>query len=292
LELPCDKTDKELFHASTIVKVGKGDMTNFWYSTWLEVRSPRNLAPTLFQKSRRKNFTVQRALQNNFWIAQVCPLTTEKEIKEYADLWEENQLTHRDTESDDQITWRWTQTGEYTTKSAYHIQFRGRTKTRNISQIWKAKTEPKCRFFAWILLHKKILTANNLAKKGWPHDPQCKLCSNAAETPTHLCKDCPFTKAVWSQLSTWYKLQNLPASDSTQSVCGWWKKCRSKVDKKSRPTLDGFFIYFWWNIWKERNRRTFNHESKLVEEVAYLIKEDVQQYELATHNHVHSLNAT
>jgi hypothetical protein len=131
-----------------------------------------------------------------------------------------------------------------------------------------------------------------LAKKGWPHDPQCKLCSNAAETPTHLCKDCPFTKAVWSQLSTWYKLQNLPASDSTQSVCGWWKKCRSKVDKKSRPTLDGFFIYFWWNIWKERNRRTFNQESKLVEEVAYLIKEDVQQYELATHNHVHSLNAT
>jgi hypothetical protein len=56
--------------------------------------------------------------------------------------------------------------------------------------------------------------------------------------------------------------------------------------------LDGFFIYFWWNIWKERNRRTFNQELKLVEEVAYLIKEDVQQYELATHNHVHSLNAT
>jgi hypothetical protein len=54
LELPCDKTYKELFHASTIVKVGKGDMTNFWYSTWLEGRSPRNLAPTLFQNSRRK----------------------------------------------------------------------------------------------------------------------------------------------------------------------------------------------------------------------------------------------
>jgi hypothetical protein len=97
--------------------------SNSFTEIWLEGRSPRNLAPTLFQKSRRKNFTVQRALQNNFWIAQVCPLTTEKEIKEYADLWEEIQLTHRDTESDDQITWRWTQTGEYTTKSAYQIQF-------------------------------------------------------------------------------------------------------------------------------------------------------------------------
>jgi hypothetical protein len=79
--------------------------------------------PYSLPKFQKKNFTVQRALQNNFWIAQVCPLTTEKEIKEYADLWEEIQLTHRDTESDDQITWRWTQTGEYTTKSAYQIQF-------------------------------------------------------------------------------------------------------------------------------------------------------------------------
>jgi hypothetical protein len=28
----------------------------------------------------------------------------------------------------------------------------------------RAKAEPKCRIFAWILLQHKILTANNLAK--------------------------------------------------------------------------------------------------------------------------------
>jgi hypothetical protein len=64
LELPCDKTDKDLFHASTIIKVGKGNKTNFWYSSWLDGRSPRNLAPLLFRKSRRKNFTVEKALRD------------------------------------------------------------------------------------------------------------------------------------------------------------------------------------------------------------------------------------
>jgi hypothetical protein len=65
-----------------------------------------------------------------------------------------------------------------------------------------------------------------------------------------------------------------------------------KIDKQSRPTFDGLIIYFWWNIWKERNRRTFNHESKSVEEVAFLIKEDAQQYDIAMHKPVHTPSAS
>jgi hypothetical protein len=51
-----------------------------------------------------------------------------------------------------------------------------RFKKLAITPIWKAMAEPKCKSFAWILLQRKILTANNLAKRGWPHDPLCKLC--------------------------------------------------------------------------------------------------------------------
>jgi len=62
---------------------------------------------------------------------------------------------------------------------------------------------------------------------------------------------------------------------------GWWKKCRVRFHKHNKPFFDGIIIYFWWNIWKERNRRTFNHISKSAEEVAFLAKEDVQQFNLA-----------
>jgi uncharacterized phage-like protein YoqJ len=54
------------------------------------------------------------------------------------------------------------------------------------------------------------------------------------------------------------------------------------VEKKQRSKFDGLMIYFWWNVWKERNRRTFNQEIKMVDEVAYMIREEVQQFKIAT----------
>ena len=109
---------------------------------------------------------VQKALHGNHWVDLVCPLTTGMEIREYADLWEMIQLQARHTNAEDEITWRWTPNGEYTTKSAYRIQFIGRTKTSLFHPIWKAKTEPKCRFFAWLLLQKKDLDSRQSGEKG------------------------------------------------------------------------------------------------------------------------------
>jgi hypothetical protein len=64
-------------------------------------------------------------------------------------------------------------------------------------------------FFAWTLMHKKILTANNLFKRGWTEDTDCKLCNRNPETPVHLCKDCPFAKEVWTILKQWLNLSVL-----------------------------------------------------------------------------------
>jgi hypothetical protein len=47
------------------------------------------------------------------------------------------------------------------------------------------------------------------------------------------------------------------------------------LDKERKTFFDGLVLYFWWNIWKERNRRTFQQTAKSPTEVAYLIKDDV-----------------
>lgn len=182
---------------------------------------------------------------------------------------------------EDQITWRWFANGEYSVRSAYRIQFTGRYKKMTFTPIWGARAEPKGKTFAWILLQQKILTANNLAKRGWPHDPICKLCNGAPKTPTHLCRTCPYTTTVWDQLIRWTGLQGLPPIQGQSSIYRWWKQCRRRVDQTHKAVFDGLIIHFWWIIWKERNRRTFQQVSKLPLDIAYIIKEEVQIYQEA-----------
>jgi hypothetical protein len=65
----------------------------------------------------------------------------------------------------DAISWKWSRSGEYSIASAYEIQFLGAFPTFDDSVIWKAKTEPKYRFFAWLAMLKKAPTTDNLLMK-------------------------------------------------------------------------------------------------------------------------------
>jgi len=115
----------------------------------------------LFRKAKRKKLTVQKASENNSWVAHISPLVTTQEIREYVTLWEAVGQTQLHENMEYSIRWRWTVDGKYTAKSAYNIQFQETFSKLKVLPIWKAKAEPKCKFFAWTLLHKKILTANN-----------------------------------------------------------------------------------------------------------------------------------
>lgn len=60
--------------------------------------------------------------------------------------------------------------------------------------------------------------------------------------------------------------------------------CFDKRNGHLFHNFHGVVTYFWWNEWKERNRRTFNGVYKSAEEVTFLTKEDIQQFSLAHKN--------
>jgi hypothetical protein len=82
--------------------------------------------------------------------------------------------------------------------------------------------------------------------------------------------DCPLTKAVWMHLTTQLQQQELQQTPQ-RTISGWWKRLRRPFDKKQKPLVDGLYSLFLWNIWKERNRRIFQHVSSDIAEVASLI---------------------
>jgi hypothetical protein len=76
-----------------------------------------------------------------------------EQMAEFVFLWDKVQAVHL-TNVSDSIHWRWTSSGTCSSKSAYKIQFQG--------SYWSASVEGKHKFFAWLMVQNKILTADNL----------------------------------------------------------------------------------------------------------------------------------
>ncbi|CAN6334617.1 unnamed protein product, partial [Urochloa humidicola] len=185
-EVSCNDIDKALFRASTRVTVGNGARARFWESSWLDGQAPRDIAPHLYKLAWCKNNSVQEDLQEERWTRGLWRMSTSEEIAEYAILWWKLwgfQLN----DQEDSISWKWTADGQYSAKSAYNIQFEGTFSSSRWQDIWKSKAEGKHRFFVWLFLQSKILTADRLMARHWPCDPICSLCDQAQETAEHLC---------------------------------------------------------------------------------------------------------
>jgi hypothetical protein len=86
----------------------------------------------------------------------------------------------------------------YTAKSAYKVQLYGSFCSFDSMAIWKAKTEGKHRFFAWLLVQRKILTADKLIARQWPCNPVCQMCDQDLESADHLCLHCVIAQEVGS----------------------------------------------------------------------------------------------
>jgi hypothetical protein len=97
-------------------------------------------------------------------------------------------------QQDDVLIWKWTANGVYSAKSAYDVQFRGSFCSFNCTAVWKAKVEGKHRFFAWLLLQKKLLIADKLLIRNWPCNPVCQLCDLVQETTKHISLHCSFAQ--------------------------------------------------------------------------------------------------
>lgn len=215
-------------------------------------------------------------LRGNRWIRSLRNITTTLQIREYITLWSLLQDIQLDPVVDDTILWTASSSGSYSASSAYQLQFAGATIPFLATKVWGTKAEPKCKLFMWLLLHRKALTADRLAIRGWPHDEVCKLCLTGYETNEHLARECFFSRGVWGIVTTWLSIPH-GAAPIFSTLEEWWNANTEGCDAAARMRFGHATTYVLWNVWKERNRRIFNDASRSVLDVAYLVMEDLNQ---------------
>jgi hypothetical protein len=120
--------------------------------------------------------------------------------------------------------------------------------------VWKAHTEPKCKFFAWLVLHNRALMADNMQKKNWPCDTTCSLCFCQQEKTAHLLLYCNFSEALWDVVAHHHSLPAYGALCLFQEPGQWITHLIEHNARAEKHKRLGILFFVWWHLWKERSR--------------------------------------
>jgi len=100
----------------------------------------------------------------------------------------------------DDLVWRDNPNGCYSFASGYISLWSLREKPPWVD-AWLPGLIPKINIFFWLALQNKILTQDNLIKRGHVIPNRCPLCKNNLELGNHLFILCDFAREVWNFLT-------------------------------------------------------------------------------------------
>jgi len=184
-----------------------------------------------------------------------------------------------DDTREDKITWTLENSGEYSAKSAYEVQFAGQITSNYPVLIWKIWAPPKCKFFVWLLLQDRPWTAARLQLRGWKNNYFCALCERNQETAQHLFFECTYSRSVWQLVASWSSCDSLnPANWRDElGLEDWYRQTLGTGGKKGHKLA----ILTLWIIWNRRNAVIFRGCWKTPQATFMEIKDMAQQWSLA-----------
>jgi hypothetical protein len=184
------------------------------------------------------------------------------------------------SEEEDQLRWGRTDGGEFSLKEARHY-IAGqaqRDMEPHWERLWSYPQWTKIKIFKWLVLQKKILTWENLVKRGFHGPSRCHLCEGQEETTDHLLDECTYATEIWDWVAMGF-LQTDRVKGDIRATLKNWKALYSEneVVNLCWGLTPGMVI---WEIWKERNMRLFRNESyptsKIVDTIKTQLRETVQ----------------
>jgi hypothetical protein len=166
---------------------------------------------------------------------------------------------------EDKLWWIPSSKGVFEVSSFYRVISSHGSPSFPWKGIWRTKAMPRVAFFAWTAARSKILTIDNLRRRGMIVVNRCWLCESDGETVDHLLLHCGVANALWNVILSWFGLCWVMPSSVKELFACWWSggRSRSAVVWKMAP------LCLMWCIWRERNARCFEDSSRSFEDLKH-----------------------
>jgi hypothetical protein len=149
LQIPVHANAFALFLVAINTVIGNGTNTLFWTDKWFMGISLVELAPSVLQVvplKTHKMRLVSEALNDHKWIPDIRGGLSMVGLYDFFQLWDAIQEVTLAAHEDQHI-WRFSSSGNYSSKSAYRAFFQGSMTFEPWQHIWKSWAPGKCKIF-------------------------------------------------------------------------------------------------------------------------------------------------
>eukprot|EP00253_Pinus_taeda_P035878 PITA_35878 len=267
-------------------EIREGDLALFWEDRWQQ--EPILLKEDLedlkaeidTQKlTKVKDFWDQNNSSGKWRNWRKLDLRNDSPLKAKAERLME-MLDHRKilfSRGHDQLRWGNNNEGTYNLKEAklLLLELDSQAPDRIWQNLWKLQGWMKIKLFMWLVLHRKILTWDNIRKRGVLGPSRCQLCEVQEETMEHLLNNCIFTSRLWDSFASIFQQSDRDIGSLFNTLTNWRKNFSDNEVLSSAWALTPCFII--WNVWKERNNRIFKNAKKSPQDLYDLILKQIKE---------------
>ncbi len=186
--------------------VGLGNRLRFWHDKWCGDMTLMDRFPTLYACSTHREATIVFVLMRpatggpQEWNVIFGRDFNDWELDLVVEFFQHLASNTPTTEGPDGLRWKGCKDGVFASRSFYDLLNVRPVVPFPWKSIWAAKAPSQVSFFIWTATWGRILTCDNLMRRGYTMVGRCCLCCADGETVDHLLLHCPFSHGLWSFL--------------------------------------------------------------------------------------------
>lgn len=251
---------RDVFKCGLSFEPGDGRNIRLWSDIWTEETPLSTLFPDIYECIVHKDAHVSNCWNANGWRWRFITrgfrgshlAQGRSQLASLKDLLHRTHLCNRP----DLPQWRWTANQLFTVKSVYQLLNSGGIRDRMNQYFWRLKIPTKIKIFTWLLLRKRLLSADRLLTRGLDVDQHCVFCAAPSETCDHLFYTCVFVRYILFSAES-LDISPVPLGD----VRNLWLKVSETPNAAARARGLALLTAIWWVVWTDRNSSIFQGTS-------------------------------
>ena len=238
--------------------VGDGKRVRFWKDIWCGNMPLCEAFPSLFDLAGSKDAWVADYWvpmgEEGGWTLHFLRPFNDWEVERFLSSIQGKRL---DVDVEDRMVWKETKNEIFTVKSLYKSLDHSCAVSFPCNIIWSLYVPTKVSFFAWEASWEKVLTQDQLKRRGWILANRCCLCCVEEETINHILVHCSKAKILWDLVFSLFGVNWVLPFTVRDTLLSWYVSFKNK---KYRKVWWAVSLCLFWTVWKERNRIVFDNE--------------------------------